>query len=73
MQGRACEQYIFWSYNATTFNAMHFDEDPFTCQCEKEDKKAYGLQILHFYWSFSSDLMAVKGLKTVAQAGNHPF
>ena len=52
---------------------MHFDEDPFTCQCEKEDKKAYGFQILHFYWSFSSDLMAVKGLKTVAQAGNHPF
>ena len=44
------------------FNSMHFDGDPFTCQCEKEDKKAYGFQILHCHGSFSSDTMAVKGL-----------
>ena len=25
---------------------MCFDGDPFTCQCEKEDKKAEGFQIL---------------------------
>ena len=41
---------------------MHFDENPFTCQCEKEDKKAEGFQILHFYWLFSSDIVAVTGL-----------
>ena len=38
---------------------MRFDGDPFTCQCEEEDKKTYGFQISHFYWSFSSDVVAV--------------
>ena len=37
-------------------------ETPFTCQCEKENKNASGFQVLHFCWSFSSDIMAVKGL-----------
>ena len=33
--------YIFWSFNTTTFNVIIcFDENPFTFQCEKEDKKA---------------------------------
>ena len=41
---------------------MSFDESPFTCQCEKEDKKTEGFQIPHFYSSFSSEIMAVKGL-----------
>ena len=50
----------------STFSAVSFDEDPFTCQCEKDDKKAEGFQILHFYWSFSSDIMAVKGLIQVS-------
>ena len=40
MQGRTCKQYIVQSYDTSTFNAMHFDENPFTYQCEKEDKKA---------------------------------
>ena len=44
---------------------MRFNGDLFTCQCENEDKKVKGLQILHFYWSFSSDIMAVKGLSTM--------
>ena len=35
---------------------MHCDENPFLCQCEKEDKTAEGFQISHFYWSFSSDI-----------------
>jgi len=26
--------------NASTFNGVLFDENPFTCQCEKENKKA---------------------------------
>ena len=41
---------------------MRFDGDPFTCQWEKEDKKADEFQISHFYGSFSNDIMAVKGL-----------
>jgi len=41
---------------------MRFDENLFTDQCEKEDKKALEFQISRFYWSFSSDIMAVKGL-----------
>ena len=41
---------------------MRFDENPFTSQCEIEDRSSYGFHILQFYWSFSSDIMAVKGL-----------
>ena len=47
----------------STFNAVPFDKSPFTCQCKnKEHRKAEGFQIVHFDWSFSSDIMAVKGL-----------
>ena len=60
--GRACKRYIFRSYNIYFFNAMRFDENPFTCQCEKQDKKDEGFQISRFYWSFSSDIVTVKGL-----------
>ena len=42
--------------------SMCSDDNPFTCQCEKEGKKAQGFQVSHFYWLFSSDIMAVKGL-----------
>ena len=41
---------------------MHFYENPFTCECGKENKKLKGFQISHIYWSFSSGIMAVKGL-----------
>ena len=44
---------------------MCSDENPFTCQCEKEGKKAQGFQVSHFYWLFSSDIMAVTGLISV--------
>ena len=62
MHGRACKHYILQSYNTSTFNAMRLDENPFTRQCKKEDKKAEGFQISHFYWLFLSDIVAVKGL-----------
>ena len=39
MHRRTCKQYIFQSYNTSTFKAMHYDENPLTCQYEKEDKK----------------------------------
>ena len=51
------------SYSTSTFSAIRFDENPSTYQREKEDKKAEGSQISHFYWSFLSD-MAVKGLRS---------
>ena len=57
MHERACKQYTFRSYNTSTLN-----ENPFTRQCENEDKKAEGFQISDFYWSVSGDIMAVKGL-----------
>ena len=40
MHGRACKQYTFRSYNASTFNAMRFDDNPLTRQCQKDNKKA---------------------------------
>ena len=40
-------------------------KNPFTYQCEKEDKKAEGFQISLSYWSFTNDIMAVKGLRTL--------
>ena len=36
-----------------------------TCQCEK---KAEGFQISLFYWLFSKDVMAVKGLNTMSKS-----
>ena len=49
----------------STFNAMGFDENPFTYRCEREKEQAQGFQISHFYWPFSfSDIVAVKGLIT---------
>ena len=62
MYGRAYKQCIFQSYNTSTFNAVPFDENPFTRHSEKEDKKAEGFQISHFYWSLSNDILAVRGL-----------
>ena len=63
MHGRGCKQHIFRSYDIY-FQCMCFDADPFTCQCKKEDRNSKGFHILHFYWSFSSDIVAVKGLST---------
>jgi len=31
---------IFYGPIRSVFNAVRFDENPFTCQCEKENKKA---------------------------------
>ena len=39
---------------------MSFDENLFHMPVRKS--KQEGIQIWHFYWSFSSDSMAVKGL-----------
>jgi len=44
MQRRACKQYIFRSYDASNFNAVRLDENPFTCQCEKKTKRLKGFK-----------------------------
>ena len=66
MHGRACKQYIFRFYNTSMFSAMRFDGDAFICQCDKEDKEASGFKMSHFYWSFTSDITAVKVVNSVA-------
>ena len=43
---------IFSSPITSTFNAVRFNENPFTCQCEKEDRNSEGFQILHFIGHF---------------------
>jgi len=55
---------IFSSPATAIFNTVCFDGDLFTCQCEKEDKKAKGSKISHCYGLFSNDIMAAKGLRT---------
>ena len=50
---------------------MRFDENPFTCQCEKKkkrqkDKQASGFKISHFFVPFTNDIMAVKELEAGA-------
>ena len=52
--------YFSGPINLSTFNAMRFDKNRFTCQCEKEKRK--GLRVSYYYWLFSSYVTAVKGL-----------
>ena len=63
MHAHNSKQCIFLSYSTSAFNATRFDENPFSCWCEKEDKKAEGFR--HFYLSFSNDIMAMKGSEGV--------
>ena len=58
---RLKKQYIFRSYNKSLFSAMRFDENLFTCQGEKVNKKAEGFRISHFYWSFRVALWQRRG------------
>ena len=50
--GRACRQDIFRSYNPSTFNAMRFDENPFTRQREKEIKRLKDFRFRTFIGRF---------------------
>ena len=44
MHGHACKQYIFRSYSTSTFSAMRFYENSFTCQSEKDGKRLKGFK-----------------------------
>ena len=48
MHGRACKQYIFWSYNIY-FQCMCLDESLSTCQCRKQK----GLRVSNFAFSLA--------------------
>ena len=52
MHGRACKQYIFRSYNTSTFSAVPFDESPFTWQCQKETKMLKSFKFRNFIGCF---------------------
>ena len=62
MHGRAHKQYILKSYNTSTSNAMCFDGNPFTCQCEIGDKRASHFALSLVVFNPFTDIMAVKGL-----------
>ena len=51
---------IFRPYNKSTFNSIRFDEKPLK---KKGGKMASGFHISHVNLSFSSGIMAVKGLR----------
>ena len=60
---------VFSGPITSVFSAMGFDENPFRCQCKKEDKRAEVFQISHIYVSFSNDIVAVKWLSTSSTEG----
>ena len=76
MQGRTSKAVYFpvGFYNTSTLSAMRFDENPFTCHCEKKGEKKKkkkkgggGCSFFFFFLnqsnqSFSTDIIAVKGL-----------
>ena len=52
MDGRTCKQYIFQFYNTSAFNALHFDENPFTCQSKKKTERLKGFKFHTFNCCF---------------------
>ena len=49
---RRLQTVYFWSYNTSTFNAIRFDENPFTGQCVKESKNGGVLKFGTFVGRF---------------------
>ena len=52
MRGCACKEYIFQSYNASTFSAKRFDKNPFTCQRERKITRLKGFKFCTFIGHF---------------------
>ena len=50
-------------YNKSNFNIVHFEKKSFHILMRKRKQKGLRIQISHFYWSFSSGIMAVKEFK----------
>ena len=49
---RAHLQTVHFPVLRPTFNAVRLNENPLTCQCEKEDKKAHSLRFRTFTGRF---------------------
>ena len=63
MHAHTCKRYIFRFYSASTFTAMRFNEMSFHMLVRKRSRKGLRVCTLAlFSWSFSSDIIAVKGL-----------
>ena len=52
MQGRACKQHIFRSYNPSTFNAMRLDVNTYILMPVQKEKTRTVSDFTLFYWSF---------------------
>ena len=52
MHGRTCKQYIFRSYNTSTFNAMRFDEILSHASAKKKTKRLKGFKFRTFNYRF---------------------
>ena len=61
-----CVEHIFWSCETSTVNAMHFLWKSFYTPVRARKQTKKGLEgfvgISHLYWSFSSNIMAMKRL-----------
>ena len=64
---RTCLRTVFFSffflalYHTSTFNAMRFRENPFTCQCVKEKKRLKGFEFRTFKGHFQVTLRQWRG------------
>ena len=61
----ASKHVLWWYYNKSTFNTMHFDRNPFACSSKGGQKSLNSLKFGTFIGRFLSDSiasMAVKGL-----------
>ena len=56
---------LFWFYSKSNFNFIRFDKLFSQASEKKRNKKNKEFQISYFYWSFSSDVIAMKGLRCV--------
>ena len=59
---------FWWSYEKSTFNAVHFGRNPLTCSGEG-GKKPECFQIWRFYWSFSEWRRGIHGSERVKHDG----
>ena len=50
MYGHTSKQYVFRSCNTSTFNTMHLDENPLTCQCKKRRQKSLKVSNFTLLW-----------------------
>ena len=55
-QKHACKQRIWWTYNNSTSNAVHFGTRPFTCPCEESNLCLIFALFLWFLYMYLNQL-----------------